>query len=102
MRRALVLAITLASGLAIAHVAPSVDDNNRYLKLTPQGDRVRLAYTVFFGEVPGATMRQAIDTSRDGSISEARARRSGAHRERGCGALEVTIDGAGRVSWPSS
>ena len=35
------------------HVAPSVDDNNRYLKVTPLGDGVRLAYTVFFGEIPG-------------------------------------------------
>ena len=56
---------------AAAHVAPSVDDNNRYLKVTPFGDRVRLAYTVFFGEVPGAIARRDIDTNRDGQLSEA-------------------------------
>ncbi|MEO8704307.1 MAG: hypothetical protein ABI867_29910 [Kofleriaceae bacterium] len=73
MRRALVAAITLVGGAASAHVAPSVDDNNRYLKLTPQADRVRLAYTVFFGEVPGGQMRPSLDTDRDGLISDAEA-----------------------------
>ncbi|MCX5744878.1 MAG: hypothetical protein NT062_20510 [Proteobacteria bacterium] len=76
MRWRLVLAVTavgLAARLATAHVAPSVDDNNRYLKLTPQGDRLRLAYTVFFGEVPGAGMRPAIDANHDRTISDAEA-----------------------------
>jgi len=78
MRRALVLAITLvAVGRASAHVAPSQDDNNRYLKLTPQGDRVRLAYTLFFGEVPGAALRREIDANKDGTISEAEAQAFG-------------------------
>jgi hypothetical protein len=70
MRRTLVAAITLVCANAGAHVAPSVDDNNRYLKLTPQRDRVRLAYTVFFGEVPGARLRPSLDTDRDGAISD--------------------------------
>lgn len=56
---------------AAAHVAPSVDDNNRYLKVTPFGDRIRLAYTVFFGEVPGAIARRDIDTNHDGQLTEA-------------------------------
>lgn len=68
MAASLVVAITAT---AAAHVAPSVDDNNRYLKVTPFGDRVRLAYTVFFGEVPGAIARRDIDTNRDGQLSEA-------------------------------
>lgn len=72
MRRVLVVvAVTLAAWTARAHVAPSVDDNNRYLKVTPQADRVRLAYTVFFGEVPGAQLRPSLDTNRDGTISDA-------------------------------
>ena len=55
MRRVfLVVAITVAS--AAAHVSPSVDDNNRFLKLTPLGDRVRLAYTVLFGDNPGRAL----------------------------------------------
>ena len=49
------LAITLVTAQpARAHVAPSVDDNNRYVWVTPLGDRVRIAYTVLFGEIPGA------------------------------------------------
>ena len=65
-----VVAVTLLSG----HVAPSIDDNNRYLKLTPMRDGLRLAYTVFFGEIPGASERRGIDTNRDGRIDDAEAR----------------------------
>jgi hypothetical protein len=90
-------AVTLLSG----HVAPSLDDNNRYLKLTPLGDRVRLAYTVFFGEVPGATERRTIDTNGDGHIDDAEAHafalRLGAEVARG---LTAELDGApARVDW---
>ncbi len=78
---ALVLAITVGAVVAIndarAHVAPSKDDNNRYLKLTPQRDRVRLAYTVFFGDVPGSQARSEIDTNHDGTISESEAQAYG-------------------------
>jgi hypothetical protein len=98
MRRAtapvLVIVIGLA-GRAAAHVAPSVGDNNRYLKLTPLGDRVRLAYTVFYGDVPGAALRRAIDTNHDGTIDDAE---SGAFAGRiareVAAALDVTVDGA--------
>jgi hypothetical protein len=111
MRRALVPAITLgvaaaamvaaALSSAFAHVAPSVDDNNRYLKLTPLGDRVRLAYVVFYGEVPGARLRPLMDTDRDGAISDAEGRAFGA-RLGGelAAALDVSIDGAQqRPAW---
>jgi hypothetical protein len=57
--------------VAAAHVAPAVDDNNRYITVTPFGDRIRVAYVVFFGEVPGAIERRIIDTDRDGQISNA-------------------------------
>ncbi|MBX3156554.1 MAG: hypothetical protein KF773_11180 [Deltaproteobacteria bacterium] len=73
MRRVVVLAITMVlavGGPAHAHVAPSKDDNNRYLKLTPLGDRVRLAYTVFFGEVPGEQVRHTMDADKNGQVSE--------------------------------
>ncbi len=102
MRRALVLAVTLGgAAVASAHVAPSIDDNNRYLKLTPLGDRVRLAYIVFYGEVPGARLRPSIDTDRDGSISDAEgaafATRLGGEL---AAALDVSIDGAPRkIAW---
>ena len=92
-----VVAITLLSG----HVAPSVDDNNRYLKVTPLGDRVRLAYTVFFGQVPGATERRSIDANHDGQIDDAEAKafadKIGAQV---AALLDVDLDGAGqKVTW---
>jgi hypothetical protein len=92
-----VLAITLLSG----HVAPSVDDNNRYLKLTPLGDRVRLAYTVFYGEVPGASVRPAIDTNKDGTIDKAEAQAFGDQVARQVAdGLDVDVDGhPERVTW---
>ena len=96
MRRAsfAVVAVTLA-GVAHAHVAPSVDDNNRYLKVTPQADRVRIAYTVFFGERPGAALRPSLDRDRDGAISE---REAQVHGDRVAAdvraAMEVAVDGA--------
>lgn len=101
MRLSLVLATTLVAAHAGAHVAPSVGDNNRYLKVTPLGDRVRLAYTVFYGEVPGAGLRRAIDANRDGSIDEAEGQAFGDRLSREvAGALEVTVDGAVRpVTW---
>lgn len=105
MRKDLVRAITLAvvclSRAATAHVAPSVDDNNRYLKLTPMGDRVRLAYTVFYGEVPGAVLRRTIDTDRDGTVSDAEANAFGAKVAADVLAgLDATVDGATqKLAW---
>lgn len=99
----LVLAITLAGlrGPADAHVAPSVDDNNRYIKVTPGADRVRVAYTVFFGEVPGAQTRPSIDANHDGQISDDEAQAFGAKLASEVGAsLELTIDGKTQpVAW---
>jgi hypothetical protein len=65
--------LALAVGPAAAHVVAAVDDNNRYLKLTPLGDRVRIAYTVFYGDNPGRLERAAIDTDHDAAISETEA-----------------------------
>jgi hypothetical protein len=92
-----VVAITLLS----AHVAPSVDDNNRYLKVTPLHDGIRLAYTVFFGEIPGASERRSIDANRDGRIDEDEAQRFA--RDLGAqvaAAVDIEVDGAAhRVHW---
>lgn len=77
MRVTFVLAALFATTVAHAHVGPSKDDNNRYLKLTPQADRVRFAYTIFIGEVPGAHYRATIDTDGNGEISEAEAQAFG-------------------------
>ena len=79
---------------ASAHVAPAVDDNNHYVKLTPLGDRIRLAYTVFFGEVPGASARRTIDANADGTIDEAEAHAFGARLAADvAGKLELDVDG---------
>lgn len=101
MRRLLVAVVTACALPALAHVAPSVDDNNRYLKLTPQGDRVRLAYTVFFGEVPGAQTRPSIDTNHDRAISDAEAQTFGDHlAAEVAAALDVNLDGHQQpVTW---
>ena len=105
MRRACLtaIALTLATASVLAHVAPSVDDNNRYLKITPLGDRFRIAYTVFFGEVPGATERMSIDANRDGAISEAEGHAFGvALAAKVAAALAVELDGQVRpIRWSS-
>lgn len=85
-----VVAVTALSG----HVAPSVDDNNRYVKVTPLGDGVRLAYTVFFGEIPGATERKQLDANHDGRIDDAERRRYGDKlAAEVTAALDVDLDG---------
>jgi hypothetical protein len=92
-----VLAITVLSG----HVAPSVDDNNRYLKLTPLGDRIRLAYTVFFGEIPGAGERLGMDRNHDGQIDDGEAKAfANQLAAQVASALQLEIDGKPEpVSW---
>ncbi len=75
--RALVVLTVTLSALADAHVAPSVDDNNRYLKVTPMRGGFRFAYTVFFGEIPGASERKLLDANRDGTIDAGEAKRFG-------------------------
>lgn len=95
-RVALILAVMAAP--ARAHFAPSLDANNRYLKLTPLGDRVRLAYTVYMGEQPGAEARLRLDTDHDGTISDAEADVFGKDvAAQVAGALQITADGR---KWP--
>ena len=55
---------------AIAHPQASPDRNNRYVKVTPMADRLRLAYTVYLGEQPGAHARRRLDRDRDGTVSD--------------------------------
>ncbi len=101
MRLSLVLAISLVATTAAAHVAPAVGDNNRYLKLTPLGDRVRLAYTVFYGEIPGAGIRQTIDANHDGAIDAAESQAFGGQLAGEiAGALDITLDGVRQpIAW---
>jgi hypothetical protein len=103
MRRGvvLVLAVTIAAPQAWAHIAPSVDDNNRYIKLTPAADRVRISYTVMFGEVPGAQTRKTIDANHDGTISDDEASGFGTKiAGEVAPSLEVSVDGKVQpVTW---
>ena len=102
MRRLLLpLVVVITPLLAHAHVSPSVDDNNRYVKVSPQADRVRVAYTVFFGEVPGAALRPTLDTNRDGAISEGEAQAFGDRTAADViAALDLEIDGKQqRIAW---
>jgi hypothetical protein len=102
MRLALAIAVLLVlAARADAHVSPSMGENNRFLKVTPLGDRIRLAYTIMYGQMPGAVLRRTIDTSRDGAIDSRESEAFGA-RIAGelAGALEVTVDGKPQpVAW---
>jgi hypothetical protein len=84
-----------AAAPAAGHIQPSTHENNRYLKLTPFGDRLRLAYTIYFGDVPGAALRRQLDANRDGEVDAAEADELGRRIEAEVRhALTVTLDGA--------
>jgi hypothetical protein len=70
--------VALAAGPALGHVAPAQTTNGRYIKVLPFADRVRVAYTVFYGEVPGRALRVGLDADHDGLISDAEAHAYGA------------------------
>lgn len=91
----------LAVGPARAHAPPSEDTVDRYLKLSPMGDRVRLAYTVVFGQRPGRALRPRLDRDRDRAISSAEAQPLGDDLGRQVRtALTVAVDGQPiAVSW---
>lgn len=88
------LVLVLLAATADAHVAPAIGDNNRYLKLTPMGDRLRLAYTIFYGETPGRTLRAAIDRNQDGAIDDRESQVYGERIARDVArAVVITVDG---------
>jgi hypothetical protein len=64
---ALAFALTRGGGAA-AHVGPSPSANNRYVKLTLLGDRLRVLYTFYVGDQPGARARRALDRNADGML----------------------------------
>tara|TARA_R110002096_G_scaffold239101_1_gene430677 strand:+ start:35521 stop:36252 length:732 start_codon:yes stop_codon:yes gene_type:complete len=63
-------ACCLLESIAIAHIGSSERVNNRYYKLAPMADRVRIVYTIFFGREPSATLRRDMDRNRDGMLSD--------------------------------
>ena len=57
-------------------------------------DRIRLAYTVYIGERPGADARKRMDVNRDGTLSQAEAEAYGDElADAVAPALDITIDG---------
>jgi hypothetical protein len=82
------------AGLLAAHFAPSPNENNRYAKVLILPDAVRVSYTVYFGERPGALERARMDTNRDGQLSDAETRAFGAALLAELApSLVVTVDG---------
>ena len=73
-RRFAALVVLAGGGLAgrpaAAHFAPSPTQNNRYAKLTLLPGTVRISYTVYFGERPGAYERQRMDRNADGVLDD--------------------------------
>jgi hypothetical protein len=100
MRSRLLLMVLLAAAPALAHVAPSADSNNRYLKATLLPTEVRVSFTMFFGERPGVIERRRVDANGDGRIDEAESRALGARvlGELAPG-LFVTVDGRAVSGW---
>jgi hypothetical protein len=89
------LFVALGARLAAAHVAPAMDTNNRYLRLAPMGDRVRVAYIVYIGEIPGAQARLRMDRDGDGQLADAEAQAYGDEVAQAVAdGLEITVDGA--------
>ncbi len=64
-----ILVIVLPRSVVLAHVGSDEKTNNRYYKLTPMSDRVRVAYTIFFGRQPSLEIRRGMDLDGDRKIS---------------------------------
>jgi hypothetical protein len=91
----------LAARPAAAHVVATDNDNSRFVVLTALGDRVRIAYTVLFGDNPARVERTAMDADHDGVLSETEAHAFGTRLAEDVAAgLTLEVDGAPRpVSW---
>lgn len=88
------VAVAAAPSTSDAHSPPSEATVDRYLKLTPMGDRVRLSYTVVFGQRPGARVRQRLDRDRDGRLAASEADALGRELDRDvAAALSLGLDG---------
>jgi hypothetical protein len=107
MRRPIVHALVLAAAIAAVpmrsdgHVAPAIGDNNRYLKLSVLGDRVRLAYTVFYGELPGGALRRTLDRNHDGALDDTETQGFGDQIARDvAGSIVLSLDGVPQpIAW---
>jgi hypothetical protein len=98
---AIAIALAFSCPIAAGHVSPAVDNNNRYIKVSPHSNGVRLAYTVFIGERPGTAARKSLDADRNERISDQEAMVFGERLATELqAAIEVQIDGAMvPISW---
>jgi hypothetical protein len=89
------LAALSVAAPALAHVTtPDPRQVNRYLKVTPLGDRLRLVYVLYFGDVLGHRARATMDRDRDGLIDDEEARAFGDALAKEVGAaIEVEVGG---------
>jgi hypothetical protein len=80
--------------LTLLHQQTAPTLNNRYVKLTCMENRVRLAYTILYGDLPGEAERRKMDKDKNGSISADEAKAFGASLgEVLSRTLTITIDG---------
>jgi hypothetical protein len=63
--------------LTLLHPAPAPAANNRYVKLTCLPDRVRIAFTILYGDQPALPERRRMDADHDGKITPAEAKKFG-------------------------
>jgi hypothetical protein len=97
---ALAAVVSLAAAPARAHVAPSPEANNRYLKATLLPDGVRLSYTVIFGDRPGSAERRRMDENGDGRLDAAESAGFGARLLAVLAPrLAITLDGRPLAGW---
>ena len=100
VKAAIVLAACALAAPAAAHVAPSPDVNNRYLKATLLPDRLRVTYTLLIGDRPGAGERRRMDRDGDGRLSAAERAAFGARMTEELGAhLSILLDGKPVGDW---
>ncbi len=102
-----VVAMAVLAGWGSAawgHVGPSPERNNRYLTLVAEPGALHIEYSLFYGERPGATARQRMDSAGDGVLSAAEQRAFAAEvGEVVAGGLRVELDGTViPVEWDSA
>jgi nickel/cobalt exporter len=102
LRLAPALLLTLAAGVAPAGGPPIAAAHplgnftvNRYSRIEPAGDGVRIVYVLDLAEIPTFQERPNVDADRDGQLGEAeRERYADRSAEELRGSLKLTLDGA--------
>ena len=97
------LALSICAAVAVAavipapvaaHHGPSVETNNRYIRLTPMQGGVRIAYTVYIGEIPGVAERARMNSNGDEILDDSESRAYGDELARALAEkLDIQLDG---------